>query len=368
MKPVLYHFHGLGRFDFSSMAPGDLAELNQLAVERNVEVVPTIYLERSRLLWLEDLCAELRRAMGQGEIPNILGLAVEGPLLGPNGGIPRSGAWIPTVEDWRRIAALGNGVLRYIVMAPDAMDLAEEIEPGFRFSDLIDLLYGNDVRVAIGHFAHDARDGGDPRDSAERTERVVEYIHGRYVSDPNLVLTDHLYNDMPRNFVHAWRTAAAAERRSAELAPVTEADWNCADLEVLLGPVPAVMLDLARRGLIMPCINLDGQHVDLAITKKTFEYLTADRLIALTDHTEVDWIADEKLTLADSGLWLRDDGRVAAGSSGPGRQIDNARSIGLDSEQIAAVFERNPRKAIHFSPVARRTPFLPRVPLLTGGS
>src|SRR5437899_7810451 len=45
----LYHFHGLGHIDFSEMTEADLPQLEALAVERDLEVVPTVYLRRPAL-------------------------------------------------------------------------------------------------------------------------------------------------------------------------------------------------------------------------------------------------------------------------------------------------------------------------------
>ncbi len=70
---------------------------------------------------------------------------MEGPLLGPEGGIPRAGSWLPTVDEWRTIAGLGHVGLRYVVMAPDAIGLHDMLRPGFSFADLIEMLYESGV-------------------------------------------------------------------------------------------------------------------------------------------------------------------------------------------------------------------------------
>ncbi|MFF1708285.1 hypothetical protein [Streptomyces sp. NPDC058252] len=277
-----------------------------------------------------------------GKVANIAGFAVEGPLLGPQGGIPRAGRWHPSKEEWRTLADLGPYGLRYIVMAPDGAALSEEVASGLTFGDLLRSLYEQGTRVALGHFHRDA-----PERSADRMRAVVDFLHGRFDSSPYLILTDHLYNDMPRTFVHTWRTPDERISRAEELQPLLEADWEKADLSALLGPVPATMLHLAQQGALTPCINFDGAHVDLEICRLTVQYLGADRLIALTDHTEVPTMAREPLRRSEhNGLWLRGDGAVAAGSSDFERQRDNILSLGFDEDMVTRLFVTNPSRAI----------------------
>ena len=46
-QAVLFHTHGLGPFDFSTLAASDLLRVDSLAAERNVLVCPTVYLTES---------------------------------------------------------------------------------------------------------------------------------------------------------------------------------------------------------------------------------------------------------------------------------------------------------------------------------
>lgn len=348
MGIFLYHFHGLGRFDFSMLNPDDLDELQELAAAQGLEILPTVYLQREALPQFTAVVEAYGRARREGRLSNIAGFAVEGPLLGPQGGIPRTSRWFPTGSEWRALARLGRHGLRYVVMAPDAMELGDEIERGFTFSDLLLELYGQGARVALGHFHRD-----DPARSARRVNDVLELLHSRYSNSPFLVLTDHLFNDMPRRFRHAWRTVEQREHRDGELAEFLSHKWEDSDLSCLLGPVPAAMLAAAHRGLLMPCLNFDGHHVDLEICRKTFEYLGEDRLIALTDHTELPTMAAEPLVRDEySKLWLRDDGTVAAGSTGHLLQVENMRSIGLSKTAIDKLFFTTPRQAIAYQVVA----------------
>ncbi|MFJ9440237.1 hypothetical protein ACIROG_27855, partial [Bacillus mobilis] len=102
-------------------------------------------------------------------------------------------------------------------------------------------------------------------------------------------------------------------------------------------------------GKLFPCINFDGYHVDLDIVRKTLDYLGSDKMIVLTDHTEIPTMAREPLVDDGSLLWRRDDGKVAAGQSGPDRQRQNMASIGLTEQQIDQMFWHNPRNAIQYT-------------------
>lgn len=347
-RHFLYHFHGLGHVDFSEMTATDLETLEGLAEQRELEILPTVYLRRPAMNAFVDLMHAFDTYRTERPSSRIRGFAIEGPMLGPDGGIPRSGVWTPTVDEWRELAALGRSGLRYIVMAPDAMELDDEVGSGFTFADLLLDFYENGTRVALGHFHH-----GSPELSARRMRDVISFLHKHYESSPYLVLTDHLYNDMPRNFRHAYRTADELAHREEELPGVVDVTWTREALSQLLGPVPAGMITAAEDGKLFPCINFDGFHVDLDIVKKTVEFLGADKLIVLTDHTEVATMALEQLTNDGSKLWRRNDGKVAAGMSGPDAQTANMRSIGLTPEQIEMVFWTNPKNAVEYL-VSRR--------------
>ncbi|MBV9023265.1 MAG: hypothetical protein JO362_05595 [Streptomycetaceae bacterium] len=344
MKAFLYHFHGIDEFDFSSLAPGDLPLVQKAAASREYGILPTVYLRRENLPRLVAMIREYHALRQADAVPNIAGFAIEGPLLGPQGGIPRAGRWYPSAEEWATLASLGPLGLRYIVMAPDAMALEDRIDDGSTFADLLVNFYEQGLRIAVGHFHRDA-----PQRSADRLRAVLDFLHGRYASSPYLVLTDHLYNDTPRNFQHAWRTPTERARRDVELKGVLTPDWHEADLRELLGPVPAAMLDAAQDSLLYPCINFDGYHVDLEICRRTVDYLGTSRVIVLTDHTEVATMAQEQLSCSEHNpLWLRDDGAVAAGSSGYEQQRRNILSLGFDEAAVRRMFVTNPLAAISY--------------------
>lgn len=329
--PVLFHTHGIGEIDFSSMHPGSLSEVNELAAARGACLVPTIFMRRQFGSQFRQVLVEYATGRGQGMYDRILGFGIEGPLLGLSGGVPQAGCWTPSAAEWLGLAELGLLGLSYIVMAPDAMELTDELESGVCFRDVIDAFYLNGVKLALGHFRHD-----DPELSARRTERVVDYIQARYGPSSQIVITDHLFNDMPRLFTHAWRTPAEKERRDAELKEFLATEWTASSLSALLGPVPATLLRAAAEGRLTPTLNFDGEHVDLEICRRTVEFVGSERLIAITDDTESTEMAGESLSRRPgSTLLFRDDGKVAAGSSGVGVQAENMRLIGIADADLA---------------------------------
>jgi hypothetical protein len=265
-------------------------------------------------------------------------------LLGPAGGTPRAACWMPSVSEWRRIAALGQHGLRYLVLAPDAMEPDDLVGPGMRLIDLVQCLSENGVRIALGHFER-----GDPELSAERARRLIEAIQSMLGLSRFNVLTDHLYNDMPRNFIHAWRGDDLG-RRDQELAEFMSVEWRAGELAEHLGPVPAALIEAAREDLLLPCLNFDGFHVDLEVCRRTVEYLGARSLIAITDHTETKTMAGEGLHPdPDGSLWYRDDEVVAAGSKGLDWQLKNLSAIGLGPTEIATMTITNPHRVVESS-------------------
>ncbi|GIG20607.1 hypothetical protein Cch01nite_13310 [Cellulomonas chitinilytica] len=340
--PVLFHVHGIGPHDFSSMTPDALAGVDALAAERGVEVVPTVFLRREYVDTFEDVVAAWSAGRARGELDHVLGFGVEGPMLGTSGGVPPAGCWMPDTQTWRRIAALGDHGLRYVVIAPDAVDLDGLVGEDLTFAALIELFYAHGVRLALGHFRH-----GDPWTSARRTQDVIDFVERLTDGQQDALVTDHLFNDMPRAFRHAWRTGAERERRADELGAFLAQEWTAATLDRVLGPVPAVIVTAARAGRILPMLNFDGDHVDLEICRRTVEYVGADRLIAITDHIEVFEMAGEHLVAAEtSSLRLRSDGRVAAGSTNIDGQARNMRSLGLREGQIDHLLRWSPRAAL----------------------
>lgn len=338
---MLIHVHGVGRIDFSSMSPSDLDVIEEVARTNDVDLVPTIFLGRHFLVEFERVLKRYH-AGGPEAYPHILGFAVEGPMLGTGGGVPPVGCWVPTGEEWRQIASFGDLGLKYMVIGPDALDLDDRVARGLTFRELIDCFYQQDVKLALGHFQHQ-----DPVLSARRSSEVVDYIQSAYGPSPEILITDHLFNDMPRSFTHSWRTPDERRRREHEVAEFLTRPWRDDDLEEILGPVPAVLLREASNGRLVPVLNFDGEHVDLEICRRVVDYLGSWRMMAITDHTDSEIMAGERLSMRPgSNLRFRQDGVVAAGSSGLDVQRGNMTSIGLARQDIANLFMNVPRRVL----------------------
>lgn len=343
-RRILVHVHGIGELDFSSLGPSDLPAVESMAAARGICLVPTIYLRRAYLLQFEQVMREFARLRSAGEVPHIVGFAMEGPCLGPEGGTPREGTWTPTADEWRRIAALGENGLVYVVMAPDAMQLHESIAPGLRFRDLVESVYDHGGRLALGHFRRE-----DPHRSADLCTEVIEYIQSRCANAPEAILTDHLFNDMPRNFHHAFRGTAALVDRQAEIDRVLGEPWSEDSIDDLLGEVPALLLKSALNGRLTPCLNFDGAHVDLAFCERTVRFLDSSRLMAITDSVEIDVLAGEVLSRrADTTLRYREDGVVAAGSCDIDRQTSHMRDLGLAECDIENLWTNVPTRVLAY--------------------
>jgi N-acetylglucosamine-6-phosphate deacetylase len=330
--PKEVHFHGVGDQDFSRGM--DLARTQALLRREGVEGVPTVFLARSDLDGFCRLAREYDRMRRDGEVPNVVGLALEGPLLYHSGGTPPARRWQPDRGEWSRLLACGPLGLRYTVLSPDAVPTGEL---DWIVSGLID----GGVRVALGHFAKD-----DPKESARRIEQVLR-IAERRAPGAGMVLTDHLYNDMPRNFKHAWRGPAERAARDRELAQLRVDEWHFGNLEYRLGAVPAALMRAARDGRLSLCLNFDGEHVDPVICRRTVELLGARAVVAMTDRTETTTLGEQELyQTAEESLWYQVAGVVAAGSRGIWTQMAQARSLGICEADIWEMACFGPARAL----------------------
>lgn len=334
--PVDFHCHGIGAFDFSSMAPEDVAKVDALARQRGIGVIATMYFGRRGFDHFKRVIAEFQAVRRPGARVGLLGFALEGPLLSGAGGTPRTGTWRPSYEEWRALADLGAGALAYAVLSPDELELGSDETRRW-----MEILVSRGIRPALGHFRRD-----NPDRSAAALESLldlVEEIHGG-VNAANIT-TDHLFNDMPLRIKHAWRSADARKVRDQELARILEVEWSWPRLDEQLGPVPAALLRAARDGRISLCMNFDGEHVDIALCKRVVELLGTSNMIAITDHTEVHRLLDENVVPGNAGTLLyQDEGRVAVGSQDIKRQIANMRSIGLSEPDIWQLLVFTPQR------------------------
>lgn len=341
--PVEIHCHGLGGLDFSDLDRLDLRAVDAQAAAERVLCVPTVFLSRARLPRFVEVMREFEALAG--ELPYVGGFAVEGPLLSSSGGTPPSGAWQPTWDEWSRLCSCGPLGLRYVVLSPDFATahscLAGERDAGsFDLAWAVRTLVDNGVSPALGHFTK-----ADPNRSADCVLEVLA-INAEHET-PVTVITDHLFNDMPLTFRHAWRGEAARRRRAAELEASLAVPWELDDLENAVGIVPATLIRAATAGDVMLCLNFDGEHVDLAHCKRALDVVGTKALIAMTDRTEVPSLAGQELhRRAASSLWYQGDDVVAAGSTPIDRQMANLRELGVDEDGLRALTYDNPRRAL----------------------
>ena len=346
---ILFHTHGIGAFDFSVMNREQLVLVDRLAEQRHAYLCPTIYLKEERVRAQGQLFRSFAELKASGELRRFLGFAIEGPVLGPRGGIPRGSVWQPTYRQWDELCSWFPLGLKYIVMAPDVLAIEDRVDEELCFADLLSRIYDAGGRIALGHFA-----GERPADSARRTMDVLDYLEANYHTSRYLVLTDHLFNDMPRNFQHAFRGEVARRNRRQALLPLLAHPWDPSELESLLGPVPAVLVNAARNERLTPALNFDGGHVDLEICRRVVEFLGNDRVIAMTDHTETLSLAGEPLTLDPEGTLLyRGDGVLAASAVRHEQQVENMRQLGMSAASINRLFFETALEALSFAPAPR---------------
>jgi N-acetylglucosamine-6-phosphate deacetylase len=305
--PVEAHCHGIGPYDFSVIGEADLDDVEAALAREGTFCVPSMFIGPARLraveAMLEKFSSERRR------FPHILGFAFEGPLLGSTGGTPQIGSWHPSREDWESIAMLGRLGLLYIVLSPDELRDRADLEAK------VSLLTANGVAVALGHFGK-----ADSSGSAQAIRDVIDIVASG-ADSRRFVWTDHLFNDMPLEFRHAWRTALERAARDREVAALRLDEWSLSNLASKVGAVPAALITAAADDEITLFLNFDGEHVDTAVARRTVELVGDASLIALTDRTDTHSLAGVQLEMKpDSSLWYADSGVVAAGSCSADRQ------------------------------------------------
>lgn len=332
------HCHGVGRFDFTEISDIDLDEIEAILAERNRHTILTLYLPKPSFNIFLDLMQEFQIGKNQGRYPHIIGFGLEGPLLASHGGTPEKGVWMPSEDHWQKLAGCGQKGLIYVIFSPDYQ------LPGSNFVDygnspsvewITETLLVGGVLPAPGHFTK-----SDPRMSAQKLQSIFDIVF-EWGQGP--ILTDHLYNDMPHNFKHAWRTPEEKLRRDQEIFELELSRWSLETLEQDLGPVPATIIKNAKKGLVKICQNFDGEHVDLDIVKKTIELVGADNMLMMTDSIESKRLAGRNLRVYEgSTLLYQNEDIVAAGSQNVDKQINNMCSMGLTTEEIFAIAVGNP--------------------------
>lgn len=350
--PVEFHCHGLGNHDFSDSLFFNLYELNEHLCQEGVICVPTIFLPQGRLGPFIEFMETLAAGKRQGELEYIAGVALEGPLLAASGGTPETGHWRPNEVEWRLLASCGALGLKYMVISPDALGGENGFPGGYADSSLslveiIRLLLDGGVRPALGHFQK-----SDPVSTARLVQQVVD-IGASYgsASFAGAVLTDHLFNDTPLVFRHAWRTPDERRQRDRELLEVRLAEWTLDGLDRLAGPVPGLLMRAASEGKITICLNFDGDHVDLEICRKVIELVGPQGIVAMTDGTNARALGGQPIhRVPYNTLYYQEAGVVAAGSSSIDLQIENLHGIGVGEADIWKMISFNPGRILGVEP------------------
>jgi N-acetylglucosamine-6-phosphate deacetylase len=340
--PVDIHCHGIAQIDFSALERLDLRAVEAAAAAEAIVCVPTIFLARAQLDRFVEVTHEYDALSRGGELPHIAGLALEGPLLASSGGTPGRAAWLPTAAEWTRLASCGARGLRYVVVSPDFASRHSSLRQrsAFTLNWAIETLIDHGVAPALGHFTR-----GDPKMSADHVEEILSINEAR--GRPVTVLTDHLFNDMPLAFRHAWRGRRGEREREAAIDEVLQQQWDAEDLDSMIGIVPATLIRAAGRGELVLCLNFDGEHVDPVYCRRTVKLAGAEAIVAMTDRTDVDRLAGEPLhKLEASNLWYQDGDVVAAGSTPVARQAANMRALGLGEDVIRQLTVTNPRRVL----------------------
>lgn len=341
-KAVDVHCHGVGRFDFTEIAELNLTEIEAILARRNQHCILTLYLNKTKFDDFLILLSDFNRDKEAGKYPHILGFGLEGPMLASIGGTPTNTVWMPSKSQWKDLSACGKYGLLYIILSPD-IELSNNPEfiarnhPNVNW--IAEALLEGGVLPAPGHFSKT-----NPEVSARALKSLFNVVaswgHGP-------TMTDHLFNDMPHNFKHAWRTPDEKLHYKEDMINLNLSSWQIDNLEEKLGLVPAVMIQNALKGLVKISLNFDGEHVDLQIAKKIVDLIGAQNIMMMTDSIESKRLAGQELHMQQgSTLLYQEDGIVAAGSQQITQQIHNMVLMGLSTTQIEHITHSVPTHII----------------------
>lgn len=343
--PIDFHSHGVGRVDFMRLANLGLDSVETSLACEGVRAILTLYLPQHEFESFLELMAAFADRRTE-RYRHIVGIGLEGPVLASHGGTPAKGVWKPSKKQWRQIAACGAQGLQYVIVSPDAHFVgsgSDDDEPESLDWVIHSLLDGG-VRPAPGHFSK-----ADPARGAAGLERMLAIVRDHRTRP---IVTDHLFNDMPLNFTHAWRTERRRQHRAEELAAIDLPGWDRSNLRSRLGTVPAIMIDAALDGLVKLCMNFDGDHVDLEISKRTVELVGAENFLLMTDRIQGQVLGGQRLTKSnENSLLYQQEGIVAGGSQFVVQQLYNMRQVGIPEHAIQQIGLTNPARVLGVEPV-----------------
>jgi hypothetical protein len=313
----------------------DLDRIDSLAATQKIDLVPTLFLRPGDIEHLKVLADCWSSGRLQGRYRHIPGFALEGPVLASRGGTPDQASWLPTRAQWRRILSLGSSGLTYCVVSVGGGPTIETVSKDWVLEAMLD----NGITPALGHFPHDDIEG-----TVQAIDRAVE-LAGRYRRP---LLTDHLLNDMPKSFRHAWRTPQERRRRRDELPLLQLSNWTFDNLDQCAGRIPATLMKHAHAGRITTCLNFDGEHVDISVARRIVDLVGANNIIAMTDRVDGRRLAGAPLFERPAlSLRFNESGVVSAGSQSILQLMQNMRDAELPETAIITMTHWTAR---HFLP------------------
>lgn len=334
--PVDFHCHGIAQFDFSELHALDLHAIEAALAAEGVRAVLTLYLRKDNFDIFCEIIEAFARAKHAHKFPSIIGFALEGPMLTSPGGTPQTTIWPLTKKQWVRLASFGEKGLAYIVLSPDVaigrdahMFLGSDPLPA-SIEWIVENLIDGGVMPALGHFQKH-----DPLASAAVVRRLANLCSRR----GKLMVSDHLLNDMPHHITYAWRCNAERKNRADYLARLHLSSWTIDNVAEKLGPVPGELIRSCIEGAMKPCLNFDGEHVDIAISARLVELLGSANIVGITDRIASHRLGGRVLTKStENTLLYQADGLVAAGTQAVSSQVRNMLLAGLRSDDIWNIF------------------------------
>ncbi len=215
MYPIDFHYHGIDGLDLQNEPGKILDEVEISLAKEGIRAVLTFGIPESMFTNFIRFMQVFNERTQSGKNIYVVGIAIEGPLLTSPGGTPKQGVWLPSKDQWKQIADCGVLGLRYVVISPDVNLEEKYIKSPFQnryptnIEWIINTILDGKVLPSLGHFSKHNPDG-----CADSIKAILSLIKKSGVGP---IVTDHLYNDMPLNFKHAWRSIDEQHNREIEL-------------------------------------------------------------------------------------------------------------------------------------------------------